>query len=348
MLWKPKPGSAQAKPIDTSKDSDIFPPAGASRVDDTGARTVGSVTVPGRRASYVSAAVLSTSGSLARRKGMSSRMTSETAVEIRHHPKDPATFAQLSDTVKAIDVFSFLEAENRAQLVHAMFPMSFTDGQTIIKEGDAPDNFYVLESGDCRVMKQIGEENKQVAVLRPGQYFGELALISGRARTASIVAVGAVMCWAIDQTTYLTMLKGHHAHKRQLYQSLLRHIPALQELPDYEILLVADALQPLGPAEGAEIVKQGDTGDWFFIILNGRCRVLKKASGEDEEREIAVLESGEFFGEIALMRDTPRAATVIAGPDCKLIKLDRPSFHRLLGPCYKIFEDHMARYEQDE
>jgi CRP-like cAMP-binding protein len=42
-------------------------------------------------------------------------------------------------------------------------------------------------------------------------------------------------------------------------------------LPDYEILLVADALQPLDPPDGEAIVKQGDSGDEFFIILDGEC-----------------------------------------------------------------------------
>jgi cAMP-dependent protein kinase regulator len=318
MLTKPKPPSTPAKPIDTSRDSDLFPPASVSRAEGHHAMPpAGLAPVQGRRASYVSPAVLSASGSLARRKGMSSRMTSDTTVEIRHHPKDPATFARLADIVKSIDIFSFLQPENRAQLVAAMVPMEFTDGQTIIKEGDAPDNFYILESGECKVMKRFGDEEDQVAALSPGQYFGELALISGRARTASVIAIGAVKCWAIDQTTYLGMLKGHHVQKRQHYQSLLRRVPALRVLPDYEILLVADALQPFDPAEGEEIVKQGDAGNWFFIILSGRCRVLKRAPDEDEPHVIAVLESGEYFGEVALMKETPRAATVIAGPGCK-------------------------------
>jgi cAMP-dependent protein kinase regulator len=226
-----------------------------------------------------------------------------------------------------------------------MFPISFKGGHVIIKQGAPPDNFYILNSGDCRVLKRTGDEEKQVALLHPGQYFGELALISGRARAATVVSGGDVTCWAIDQTTYLGLLKEHHVQKRQRYQSLLRSVPALSALPDYEILLVADALQPVDPPDGEAIIKQGDSGDEFFIILEGECRVMKKEDGAQEAQQVALLGSGQYFGELALMRDSPRAATVVAGPQCKLIKLDRASFHRLLGPCYQLFQENMKSYD---
>jgi cAMP-dependent protein kinase regulator len=160
-----------------------------------------------------------------------------------------------------------------------------------------------------------------------------------------VIAVGEVTCWAIDQTTYLGLLKEHHVQKRQRYQALLRNVPALSALPDYEILLVADALQPVDPPDGEAIVKQGDSGDEFFIILDGECRVMKKDDSTQEPQQVALLGSGQYFGELALMRDSPRAATVVAGHQCKLIKLDRASFHRLLGPCYQIFQENMKFYD---
>ena len=111
-----------------------------------------------------------------------------------------------------------------------------------------------------------------------------------------------------------------------------------------KILLVADALQPVNPAKGEVVVKQGDPGDEFFIILQGECAVTKK-EGDGEPKEVGRLRSGAYFGELALMNDSPRAATVIAGDNCKLVKLDRASFHRLLGPCSEIFTQNMKLYQ---
>jgi cAMP-dependent protein kinase regulator len=300
-----------------------------------------SLAIP-HRSSRVSDSVLSAAGSARRRMGMSSKMTSSTSVEIRAVPKDPETAARLLDTVNRAELFSFLAAEPKRQLVDAMFEVHFSDGQAIIRQGDAPDNFYILANGAARVLKRKGGAEAQVALLHAGACFGELALISGTVRTATVAAVGAVTCWAIDQPTYLFLLKERHAAKRQRYKALLRQVPALRVLPDYEILLVADALRPMSPENGEAIVRQGEPGDEFFIILEGACRVLKRA--ESREREVAVLTSGGFFGELALLRDAPRAATVVAGPGCQLIKLDRAAFQRLLGPCSAIFAEQMRSY----
>ena len=329
---------------EASEELDLWPTLSGRVVDPT-MSTVASATVTGRRQSAISPSLLSGRSTCIRRKAMSSKMTSSTDVEIRVVPKDEATFASLEASIKKVDLFSFLTDEQRQTLVNAMFKLEFKDGDVIIKQGDQPDNFYILNSGKCKVFKKSGDKETQVAALSPGQYFGELALISGSTRAASVIADGEVSCWAIDQTTYLGLLKEGHNKKRQRYRALLRNVPFLKVLQDYEILLVADALQPVNPAKGEVIVKQGDTGDEFFIILEGECVVTKKEEGDDEAKEVGKLRSGSYFGELALMQNTPRAATVIAGDNCKLVKLDRASFHRLLGPCSQIFTEGMKLYQ---
>ena len=121
-------------------------------------------------------------------------------------------------------------------------------------------------------------------------------------------------------------------------------MPFLQVLQDYEILLVADALCAVNPAKGETIIKQGDDGDEFYIILQGECLVLKSENG-GEPKEVGKLRSGNYFGELALMQNAPRAATIVAGDNCKLVKLDRASFQRLLGPCIETFEQNMKLYQ---
>lgn len=321
-------------------------PSFSGKLKDLQTSTIGhGASFAGRRQSAISASVLSRNALLTRRKAMSSKMTSSTDVEIRVVPKDEATFASLESSIKKVDLFSFLNDEQRQTLVNAMFKLTFKDGDVIIKQGDQPDNFYILDSGKCKVFKKSGDKETQVAALSPGQYFGELALISGSTRAASVIADGDVGCWAIDQTTYLGLLKEVHSQKRQRYRNLLRNVPFLKVLQDYEILLVADALQPVNPAKGEVIVKQGDDGDEFFIILEGECVVSKKEEGEEEEKEVGRLRSGAYFGELALMQNAPRAATVSAGDNCKLVKLDRASFHRLLGPCSQTFTEGMKLYQ---
>lgn len=298
-----------------------------------------------RRQSAISPNVLSKFGAVQRRKAMSSKMTSNTEIEIVVVPKDEATFAALEETVKKVDLFSFLQDDQRRTLVSTMFPLEYKDKDIIIKQGAQPDNFYILKEGKCIVTIKQGDKEMKVAELNPGQYFGELALISGSTRTATVLAEGPVKCWAISQMTYLGLLKDQHTKKRERYKVLLRNVPFLKILQDYDILLVADALQPVNPNKGDIIIKQGDSGDEFFIILEGECLVIKVDEGSTEGREVGRLRSGAYFGELALLHNAPRAATIQAGDNCKLVKLDRNSFHRLLGPCSEQFTENMKLYQ---
>jgi len=249
--------------------------------------------------------------------------------------KTQKQYVNLKKPPKKVDLFNFLQPDQRRNLVNAMFHKDYKDGVMIIKQGDQPDNFYIIESGQCIVVKN----NIHVALLGPDQYFGELALISGSTRAASIIAKGNVSVWAIDQISYLGLLKDQHLQKRQRYSELLQNVPFLKALQDYERLLVADALQPVNVTKPDEnIITQGENGDEFFIILEGECTVW--IGGEQKK----TLKAGDYFGELALMKDQPRAATIKASLNAKLVKLDRTSFHRLLGPCNQFFADKAKQY----
>jgi cAMP-dependent protein kinase regulator len=339
----PTPAASQSK-----ADAELFPSYGTLADNPRGGNKPSAAgpapSTAGRRQSTISPAVLQRS--MGNRRGpIFSKMTSTTEVQIKVIPKDPATFAALEAATRKVDLFSFLQDDQRTALVNAMFKKEYKNGESIVIEGDQPDNFYIIESGMCKVKKKIANENREVAQLGPGLYFGELALISGSTRNASVIAGSdLVVCWAIDQVSYLGLLKEQHGQKRQRYRTLLRNVPFLKVLQDYEILLVADALRPVTASAGTAIVKQGDSGEDFFILLEGECIVRKSVNG-GPETDVAKLKPGAYFGEIALLEDCPRAATIVAGSACKMISLDRKSFHRLLGPCSEIFKDNMKSYQ---
>jgi cAMP-dependent protein kinase regulator len=334
-------------PLPKAEATEAFPSYAASNLGQGAGKVLTPGQAPtstGRRQSTISPEVLHRSLNL-RRQPICSKMSSATEFHAKVIPKDESTFAALEATTRKVDLFSFLQDDQRRALVNAMFKKEYKDGENIIVEGDQPDNFYIIESGNCRIVKNIGGEPKEVAQLSSGQYFGELALISGSTRTATVIASGELtVCWAIDQVSYLSLLKEYHGQKRQRYRTLLKNVPFLKVLQEYEILLVADSLRPVTPVAGSTIVNQGDPGEDFYIILEGECVVLKSIEGGPPV-EVARLKPGAYFGELALMNDCPRAASIIvASGNCKLISLDRKSFHRLLGPCNEIFKDNMKAY----
>jgi len=108
-------------------------------------------------------------------------------------------------------------------------------------------------------------------------------------------------------------------------------------------MTVADALEPACFEPGETIVKQGEPGDEFYIIVEGTAIVTQNI--DNAEVKVGELEKSDYFGEIALLLDRPRAATVTAqGGLLKCVKLDRARFERVLGPCADILKRNIQRY----
>jgi len=108
----------------------------------------------------------------------------------------------------------------------------------------------------------------------------------------------------------------------------------------YERLMIADALETAQFHDGEQIVKQGEPGDTFFIIVEGKTRVVKNGA------PLAELHASDYFGERALLMHEPRAATVEAVGNVKCMRLDRDRFTRLLGPCDDILRRNLDTYNR--
>lgn len=109
-------------------------------------------------------------------------------------------------------------------------------------------------------------------------------------------------------------------------------------------MTVADALQLAQFNDGDVIVEQGRPGDDFYIIEEGSAIVYQRRSDDSPQEEVGRLGPGDYFGEIALLLDRPRAATVVSNGPLKCVKLDRARFERLLGPCADILKRNMEHY----
>lgn len=101
---------------------------------------------------------------------------------------------------------------------------------------------------------------------------------------------------------------------------LLRGTPIFGPLGPANLERLARNLVPIDVAEGDVVIREGDPGDRFYVIERGTMHVTRAGA------ELATLGSGDFFGEIALLRDVPRTATVVASEPVSLRALDREHF----------------------
>jgi len=255
-------------------------------------------------------------------------------------PKDFRTMAALSKAIEKNVLFSHLDESERSDIFDAMFQVKHHAEDVIIQQGDEGDNFYIIDSGEADVYV-----NDQLVVsISPGGSFGELALIYGTPRAATVKAHTDTQLWAIDRVTYRRILMGSTMRKRKLYESFLEKVSLLESLDKWERLTVCDALEACTFEDGEEIVVQGQAGDDFFIIVEGQASVLQRRNPDEDPIEVGKLQQSDYFGEIALVLNRPRAATVIARGCLKCVKLDRARFERVLGPCTDILKRNIQQY----
>jgi len=232
---------------------------------------------------------------------------------------------RLKDCLSKSFLFSTLDDQDMTIVIGALKEETAEPQKRVISQGDEGDFLFVIESGrlDC-IIKVDGSE-KVVKTCEPGDVFGELSLLYNCPRAASVDAQERCVLWKLDRDTFSNIVKEAAQKKRQRYDTFLSKVPLLASMDAYERSQLSDALKPEVFPDGVTIVKQGETGTTFYIVEDGSA-VAKK-----DGQEVMAYGVGDYFGELALIRNQPRAASVIARGNAKLLSIDSRSFKRLLN-----------------
>jgi cAMP-dependent protein kinase regulator len=155
-----------------------------------------------------------------------------------------------------------------------------------------------------------GAENTYLKTYVPGEAFGELALLYNAPRAASIQAKEDCCLFSLDRDTFNNIVKDSSIKKREKFETFLSKVQLLDSLDSYERNKICDCLvlETIRGA-GSYIIRQGETGHTFFLVVDGTCSAYKR--GDDgKEQEVFKYNANDYFGELALLRDEPRAASI--------------------------------------
>jgi len=202
-----------------------------------------------------------------------------------------------------------------------MSPKDAATGFYVLKQGASGDDFFVLEEGTV----EFRVDGKKVGSANAPATFGELALIYNSPRNADVIAASSCKLWSITRLAFRKALSSATTAKHMRHIKMLNEVPSLKELTPNQINIVAGALREVSYEDGDEIIKQGDIGDVFYIISSGNVDV--NVNGD----VVAKLVAGQFFGERALIKNEPRAATCISSGKSTCLTLEKKHFVSLLG-----------------
>ena len=221
--------------------------------------------------------------------------------------KGPDNFIPETEFCKFFHQFTL---EHQRTLLNIMETKTYTDQQDIVSQGEDGDSFYVIKDGEAAVLKSDLEgKEKEITHLYKGQSFGEIALIYGGKRVASVRSVGRCTCLSLSKAVF------EQQHDVRMFL-VTKKVPMLADLGQLDRLNIVSKLQPRTFEKGAYVIREGDlvVDDAFYMITKGQAAVVE-IQKDGKENILTRLFEGHCFGEMALVTDLPRTASIVATTD---------------------------------
>jgi cytochrome P450/CRP-like cAMP-binding protein len=228
-----------------------------------------------------------------------------------------------------------LSPEELKRFAEGVVRKSFSPGAVIIRQGAEASAFFIVVEGEVEVEREDERGHReQVAVIGAGGYFGEIGLLHGVPRTATVRAgAGAATVLEIGRDLFSHLVTEHDlvsneiaqiAQRRVMVNQMARAIPGLTR---EAMSAVSSYLERKRFAPGEIVIRQGDPANHFYIIVSGEAEVVNHhPSGDDIV--LGRLGPGEYFGEIGILHNRPRTATVraIGAAELEVLALARDHF----------------------
>ncbi len=248
---------------------------------------------------------------------------------------EPADQASFLEACEDVPFLAHLNPEARGAVSRRLLKETHEEGSPVIKQGEMGDRFCFLLEGRCDVeFEETCGMVHHVAHLEPGAFFGEVALLDAKQRTATVRTITPAKVLILGRGAFQDLIEELGVSPDQVTADLrnaglLRKVPALSDLSPPEIDRLQSALEEVSMAAGSIVVQQGERGDALYLVRDGQCVVSHEAA-DGQRREVARLGAGEHFGEIALLREGVRTATVTTSTDSVLLRLPAEAFREVL------------------
>jgi len=279
---------------------------------------------------------------------------SNACAALRHSQK-------LSPGVKRTPLLSGLSGEELNAFIQSLELTEYSPQEIIYHEGDTGGFLYLIARGSVRLQTTLNSgETTVYDHFQEGDFFGERAFMSHlKHRNSALVEVDSSIL-VIERATFEQWVARYpqiletveEFYRQRVLAWVLAVTPLFEGVPFNIRKALAEKFNVCRFRQGDIILEQGDIGDSFYLIRSGRVIVsaTSRKDGAARDVELGQLEAGSFFGEVTMLTNRPRTATVIAGEDVEVMELTRKNFDiiaKYFPPVRKVVETYLKKRVKD-
>jgi CRP-like cAMP-binding protein len=235
-----------------------------------------------------------------------------------------------------------LKRENIAALAKKVSIRTMSAGRFLFKEGDTDKRKIWLVSG----MVELREGERTIAMIRGGTADARNPLSPTLPRTVSARAVDEISYLSIDSELLDVMITWDQTGTYEVeelqaqlngtgngddWMTTLLQTRSFHRIPPANIQAIFMRMQRVPYLAGDVVIKQGDEGDYFYVIVKGQCVVTRETPLNRDGIKLAELGVGDTFGEEALIAEAKRNATITMQTDGVLMRLAKDDFRELMN-----------------
>lgn len=247
-----------------------------------------------------------------------------TSAVVTNKVKTAADRALILKVLRCHLLFAELEEESRELALADMRHFRVCAGEYVYREGARAANFFILVSGTAEVL----EKERKVKVIQAGEGFGDGALLHDTKRMASVRTTTDCQLWGLERKAFRRFMAALSAQHYEENSAFVESIGLFNSLTHEQRLALVQCLHPAVFLQGQCIVKEGEAGDWLYVIKDGEVLCTQGA------KELRRMRKGDFFGEQALLYGGLRTASVSAASGrVKCLYISAKDLTLALGDC---------------
>jgi len=223
----------------------------------------------------------------------------------------------------------FLTTEEKQVFIDYGVVHSAVEQEVLCRQGDNDRRVFIIIIGEVEISEGSGDDKVVLSHLKRGEVFGEIAALFEPVRISNVIVTKPSVFLVIPGEVFEKVITGRselygeilERYKNRVSENALRGVDLFRQLDKDTLKPLIDAASIIGVSPDQVIINEGESGDYFYIMIRGTARVSHLVGSSNIN--LALIHPGDYFGEWSVLTGAPRAATVVAIDRVYLLRIER-------------------------